>query len=222
MYNNISKKITLTAGALATIGCTSVDNKGFVIPHTDINVIELLFSEEFDQHYYDPGKDGYKICRQSSVHPDVKVSQVDVVMYSKTMGSLGNENDCQVMQLKKLPSNSIYNKKLIKNNCTYYFSYKKGKISKIYYIFDGSIDYYAKCRFRLALFSKGMNGALDISDERLFVRREKSPWAHLSPGPSYVPLVHWFMGLCDFKMRQFDSVADAVRASESVRCGKLK
>jgi hypothetical protein len=210
---------------LFTASCQAAPTKqvggGFLVPYTKIRSMELLFLSDLPTHIFFEPSDGHKLCRNSDFLKQRRARLTDHVLRSNVM-KIGSEDSCKITVLKKPPPFFKYNKKIANNKCKYYLNIKGNNLHHLYFIRDHSnIDLYDKCFFRMGLFMMGMNGALEIEDARLFVPRKKSPWAALPAGESSVPLVQYFMDLCTFEMKRFESREEADLASENVMCGTI-
>ncbi len=200
----------------------SQDDKGALIPYTQIHIVELMFAEDLPEHYFIGQYDGYRLCRDTDIRNGWKNSFVGLVLATESM-SLGVPETCQITFLKKRRDNRRYDFNVKKHGCDYYFQMSDDVVRRMDIIIDSDdITVFRKCLFRTGLFSMGFNGALDIEDERLFVPRSKSFWAVYSKGPEYVTLVQFFLAQCDFKMQKFASRQDVIEASQNMKCKKFK
>lgn len=212
----------LSAGIIGMSCNAGIDDRGFKVPYTELYSVELLFSEDLPEHYFKPENEKYLVCRDSEVPNDGKRNLVNTVLNTDHM-YLGNDEECSIHYKRVMDPNVEYDIEVAKNGCSLYFALAPQKIDHIYVVGNhDKVDQFNKCKYRVGLFALGYNGALDITDERLFVPKTNSFWASFSDGPKYVPLFQYFMDLCDLEMRRFKSQQNAINASQNIKCGTIK
>lgn len=190
---------------LMLASCGTREKSGFEIPFVKMSSNQFIFSTSLDRHYFDENQLKWKLCRDNNPRPFRGGTLLNIVLGEPELFPLGHDGDCQVTIVKDIldvPAST----KIEKHGCHFHFAKVEKSINHIFMIDNGaSNEQYVKCLYRLGLFAKGYNGALDLPDTDLFYLRTNSFWAVFSRGPKYVPLFQYYVLLCDFQMRRFES-----------------
>jgi len=195
--------------------CGLQAKSGFEIPIVKMNSNQFIFSTRLDRHYFDQEQLKWKLCRDNNPRPFRDGTLINIVLGEPDLFILGHDGDCQVTIVKDIGENP-YSINMEKHGCHFYFEILEKSINHIFMVDSSATDdQYIKCLYRVGLFPKGYNGALDFPDADLFYLRTESFWAPFSRGPKYVPLFQYYVLLCDFQMRRFESAKSVPR---DVKC----
>jgi hypothetical protein len=191
--------IARATGLILALAACSAQASSPLIPGTRITLEEAFFLPGEDRRYVADTPNRWLLCRDSDTPADAHLALLGVVLSDGDLLRLQLADRCNV-RVSRAPVTATAASDMVVDapGCRVVFGKDDEELASILINPSAfSAEQYEKCLFRVALFLKGFNGALAISDEDLFVSYRSSPWSTYPRPPRYVPLLQIYIARCD-------------------------
>lgn len=205
--------------ALAVVltgACHASDVSSHAIPGTSITIEEALFLPGQTSKIPLATDVAWHICGPEDIIGTSNAGYVGTIV-GKTMFQLARDRPCTVEIVEAVPKLRKPTSRVVEGpGCTWSFDLSAGAVRHVQLaIRPRAPAQLYRCLSRLGLFIIGIQGGLQIPDEKLFVPSSQSIWAAFPRVPAEVTMLQYILWRCKVNAR---SINDSSQISQLPRC----